>query len=188
MRDPHGWHDFPPPAPPRPLIPPPLPMAPPLIPPAAPGMEIPPRVRRGDVRAALLLLLGEGPRNGYQMIQDIEARSRGVWRPSPGSVYPALQQLEDEDLVTGDDGGGSRTYRLTEAGREEATRLQDAPTPWDEVARTVPEDRHELRLLWGQLGEAFLHLTRTANDQQVAEAKKLLRRTRKSVFQILAED
>ncbi|MFI6595597.1 PadR family transcriptional regulator [Nonomuraea sp. NPDC050536] len=54
--------------------------------------------RRGDVRLALLRLLGEGPRNGYQMIQDIEARSRGIWRPSPGSIYPALQQLEDEGL------------------------------------------------------------------------------------------
>ncbi|MGI5272717.1 PadR family transcriptional regulator [Nonomuraea sp. CA-218870] len=145
-------------------------------------------MRRGDVRAALLLLLGEEARNGYQMIQDIEARSRCVWRPSPGSVYPALQQLEDEGLVIGEDGGGSRSYRLTERGREEAARLRDAPAPWDEVASTVPEDRHELRLLWGQLGEAFVHLTRTANDHQVAEAKKLLRRTRQSVFRILAED
>ncbi|GAA4506560.1 MULTISPECIES: PadR family transcriptional regulator [Nonomuraea] len=175
MIDPHGRHGFP-----HPPMPPP--------PPGTPGMEAGPRVRRGDVRAALLLLLGEEPKNGYQMIQDIEARSRGVWRPSPGSVYPALQQLEDECLVTGGEAGGSRTYRLTEEGRDEAGRLSAAPAPWDEVASTVPEDRHELRLLWGQLGEAFVHLTRTANDRQVAEAKKLLRQTRKSVFQILAED
>jgi len=162
-------------------MPPPLPFPP-------PDMEASPRVRRGDVRAALLLLLAEEPKNGYQMIQDIEARSRGVWRPSPGSVYPALQQLEDEDLVTGDESGGSRTYRLTEPGRAEAERLAAGTAPWDEVARTVPEDRHELRLLWAQLSQAFAHLTMTANDHQVAEAKKLLKRTRKSVFQILAED
>ncbi|MEV0346016.1 PadR family transcriptional regulator [Nonomuraea sp. NPDC050680] len=147
-----------------------------------------PRVRRGDVRAALLSLLAEGPKNGYQMIQDIEERSRGVWRPSPGSVYPALQQLEDEGLVTGDDTGGSRLLSLTEQGRERAVRHLDGEPPWDEVARSVPEDRHELRLLWAQLNEAFGHLARTANDQQVARAKKLLRQTRKSVFQILAED
>ncbi|WP_113698851.1 PadR family transcriptional regulator [Nonomuraea lactucae] len=147
-----------------------------------------PRVRRGDVRAALLSLLTEEPKNGYQMIQDIESRSRGVWRPSPGSVYPALQQLEDEDLVTGDESGGSRTYRLTEQGREHAARHLDGEAPWEEVARSIPEDRHELRLLWAQLNEAFLHLTRTANDHQVAQAKQLLRRTRRSVFHILSED
>ncbi|WP_336205518.1 PadR family transcriptional regulator [Nonomuraea sp. LPB2021202275-12-8] len=177
MRDPRRWEE--PPAPPPPM--------PPMAP-APPGMEGSPRVRRGDVRAALLSLLSEGPKNGYQMIQDIEARSRGVWRPSPGSVYPSLQQLEDEGLVLCEESGGSRTYRLTEQGREEAARHLGGEAPWDEVARTVPEDRHELRLLWGQLGEAFLHLTRSANDRQVAEAKKLLRQTRKSVFQILAED
>ncbi|MER6948652.1 PadR family transcriptional regulator [Nonomuraea sp. NPDC000554] len=154
-----------------------------------PGWEgAAPRIRRGDVRAALLSLLSEEPKNGYQMIQDIEVRSRGVWRPSPGSVYPALQQLEDEDLVRSDESGGSRTYRLTEAGREHALRHLDGEAPWDEVARTVPEDRHELRLLWAQLNEACMHLVRTANDHQVAQAKKLLKQTRKAVFQILAED
>lgn len=147
-----------------------------------------PRVRRGDVRAALLSLLHEGPKNGYQMIQDIAERSRGVWRPSPGSVYPALQQLADERLVASDESGGSRTYRLTEKGRGEFLGRPAESAPWDEVARSVPEDRHELRLLWGQLSEAFVHLTHTANDKQVAEAKRLLRQTRKSVFQILAED
>ncbi|WP_269433664.1 PadR family transcriptional regulator [Nonomuraea sp. SBT364] len=65
----------------------------------------------------------EEPSNGYRMIQDIEARSRGVWRPGPGSVHPALQQLEDEGLVAGDDSGGSRTHRLTRSGRREAARL-----------------------------------------------------------------
>jgi DNA-binding PadR family transcriptional regulator len=147
-----------------------------------------PRVRRGDVRAALLSLLSEGPKNGYQMIQDIEERSRGVWRPSPGSVYPALQQLEDEGLVSSDESGGSRLYQLTEQGREQAVRHLDGEPPWEEVARSVPEDRHELRLLWAQLNEAVVHLVRTANDEQVAHAKKLLKQTRKSVFQILAED
>ncbi|WP_194518802.1 PadR family transcriptional regulator [Nonomuraea cavernae] len=163
-----------------------MPLVPPLPPAAWEGDA--PRVRRGDVRAALLILLAEEPKNGYQMIQDIEARSRGVWRPSPGSVYPALQQLEDEGLVTGDESGGTRTYRLTEQGRAQAERQLDAEAPWDEVARTIPEDRHELRLLWAQLNEAFIHLTRTANDRQVVAAKQLLRQTRRSVFQILAED
>ncbi|MEV0596315.1 PadR family transcriptional regulator [Nonomuraea cavernae] len=197
----HAWDDHPgfppiphgatvPPFPHGSVVPPtPFPPVhpPPPLPPA--GWEgDAPRVRRGDVRAALLTLLAEEPKNGYQMIQDIEARSRGVWRPSPGSVYPALQQLEDEGLVTGDESGGTRTYRLTEQGRAQADRQLGAEAPWDEVARTIPEDRHELRLLWAQLNEAFTHLTRTANDQQVVAAKQLLRQTRRSVFQILAED
>nr|WP_246080856.1 PadR family transcriptional regulator [Nonomuraea mesophila] len=134
----------------------------------------------------MLALLHEGPQNGYQMIQDIEERSHGVWRPSPGSVYPALQQLEDEGLVTGDESGGSRTYRLTEQGRPQAAR-HAGEAPWEEVARSVPAGHHELRVLWAQLTEAFTHLARTGSDRQVAEAKQLIKRTRRSVFQILAE-
>src|SRR5918992_3831280 len=73
-----------------------------------PGFQRGPRARRGDVRAALLTLLGEEPRNGYQLMQEIERRSDGVWRPSPGSVYPALQQLEDEGLVRVEETEGRR--------------------------------------------------------------------------------
>src|SRR5215218_4893726 len=76
-----------------------------------------PRARRGDVRAALLVLLGEEPRNGYQLMQEIEQRSDGVWRPSPGSVYPALQQLEDEGLVRVAPGEGRKAFELTDEGR-----------------------------------------------------------------------
>ncbi|NUP68023.1 MAG: PadR family transcriptional regulator [Nonomuraea sp.] len=183
FRDTPSPPGFPPPPPPPPLAPPP-----PGFGPAALWDDHAPRVRRGDVRAALLSLLHEGPRNGYQMIQDIEERSRGVWRPSPGSVYPALQQLEDEGLVSSDESGGSRAYRLTGPGREQAARHLEGEAPWDGVARTVPADRHELRLLWASLNEAFAHLTRTGSDRQVAEAKKLIRRTRGSVFRILSED
>src|SRR5689334_106535 len=76
-----------------------------------------PRARRGDVRAAALILLAEEPRNGYQLMQEIEQRSGGVWRPSPGAVYPALAQLEDEALVRVEERDGRRTYVLTDEGR-----------------------------------------------------------------------
>src|SRR3954447_14342321 len=76
-----------------------------------------PRARRGDVRAALLALLAEEPRNGYGLMQEIERRSDGLWRPSPGSVYPALQQLEDEALVRTVDQEGRKLFELTDAGR-----------------------------------------------------------------------
>src|SRR5829696_5354997 len=92
-----------------------------------------PRARRGDVRTALLVLLAEEPRNGYQLMQEIEQRSDGVWRPSPGSVYPALQLLEDEGLVRVE-GEGRKAYTLTDAGRahveENAAQLG---APWEAV-------------------------------------------------------
>ncbi|ETK32588.1 PadR family transcriptional regulator [Microbispora sp. ATCC PTA-5024] len=167
----------------------PFPHTPPE-PPFPPGPPGPPpgpfpRVRRGDVRAALLRLLSEEPRNGYQMIEEISRRSGGVWRPSPGSVYPALQQMEDEGLVKGEESGGSRVYRLTEEGRRQTDERAE---PWADVARSIPEDRHELRLLWAQLGEAFLHLSQVADDRQVDQTKNLLKTTRQAMFRILAED
>ena len=76
------------------------------------------RVRKGDVRAAILDLLAEGGQwNGYQLIQEIAGRTSGVWRPSAGSVYPALQQLEDEGLIAPEGEGRRRMYTLTDAGR-----------------------------------------------------------------------
>ena len=77
-----------------------------------------PRVRRGDVRVAILAVLAEEPLNGYQVIQQIAERTDGAWRPSPGSVYPTISQLEDEGLVEGDDERGRRTLRLSDAGRD----------------------------------------------------------------------
>src|SRR6476659_7019069 len=75
-----------------------------------------PRARRGDVRAALLVLLSEGPRNGYTLMQEIEDRTDGVWRPSPGSVYPTLAQLEDEGLVRTQETDGRKEFKITDAG------------------------------------------------------------------------
>src|SRR5881275_2840711 len=86
-----------------------------------------PRVRRGNVRAAVLALLTERPMHGYEMIQELEARTKGVWRPSAGSIYPTLQQLEDEGLVTVEESDGKRRFSLTDAGRAEADRLGRPP-------------------------------------------------------------
>jgi len=161
---------------------PPNPPGPPPHPPIAP------RVRRGDVRAAILALLAEEPRNGYQIIQEIAARSGGIWRPSPGSVYPALQQLADEGLVTSAESGGSRVYRLTDAGRAHVAERARRRPPWAEVACSLPEDLAELRLLWAQLQDAFGQLVQVANARQAAAARRLLRDTRRAIFRILADD
>src|SRR5437899_182373 len=104
-----------------------------------------PRARRGDVRAAALALLAEQSMNGYQIIQEIAERSGGVWRPSPGSVYPALQQLEDEGLIRAEEHDERKLFALTDAGRallEE--RDADAPAPWEQMSGDVSSEAHEL--------------------------------------------
>src|SRR5689334_21075328 len=89
------------------------------------------RERRGNVRAAILALLTERPMHGYEMIKELDTRTGGVWRPSPGSVYPTLQLLEDEGLISSEEGGGRKRFTLTEAGQEEA-RASAAQAPWTE--------------------------------------------------------
>ena len=95
------------------------------------GFRRGPGVKRGDVRDALLLLLAEEPRNGYQLMQEIESRSDGVWRPSPGSVYPALSQLEDEGLVRAEEGSPGKVFALTDAGRKHVDERDEDGRPRD---------------------------------------------------------
>jgi DNA-binding PadR family transcriptional regulator len=148
-----------------------------------------PRARRGDVRAALLALLAEEPRNGYQLMQEIEQRSDGIWRPSPGSVYPALQQLEDEGLVRTTESGGGRAYELTDEGRADVeARDNELAAPWDAVKGDAREGHFELMQLARQAAMAAGQILHAGSDAQVAEAKEVLNETRKSLYRILAED
>ena len=113
------------------------------------------RMRRGDVRAAILVLLAEQPYNGYGLMQEIESRSEGVWRPSPGSVYPALQQLEDEGLVRAEERDGRKLYALTDAGRAYVEERGDAlGEPWTAATEQAGDEMLELRRLVGQVGAA----------------------------------
>jgi DNA-binding PadR family transcriptional regulator len=146
------------------------------------------RARRGDVRAAILLLLEEEPRNGYQLMEEIESRSGGAWRPSPGSVYPALAQLEDEGLIGSDESAGRRSFELTDAGRAYVAENRDSlGSPWDEAGEGVPSEFVELRTLIGQLGMATLQVAQSGDEGQIAEAKRILAEARKSLYRILAE-
>jgi DNA-binding PadR family transcriptional regulator len=149
-----------------------------------------PRARRGDVRAAALALLAEQPMNGYQIIQEIGERSGGVWRPSPGSVYPALQQLEDEALIRAEAGDtGRRGYVLTDAGR---TYVDEHPdelrAPWDVVAGGAGGAAIEMRTLMQQLGMAAFQVVSAGTGPQQAQARKVLADARKSLYRILAAD
>ena len=145
-----------------------------------------PKARRGDVRAALLLLLAEEPQNGYQLIQEIERRTRGFWKPSPGSVYPALQQFEDEGLVRAQETDGRRTYVLTDEGRAyvEANR-EEFGDPFEAATGGVDEGVMDLRGLMMQVGAAVMQVAAAGHTD---EARKILADTRRALYKILADD
>jgi DNA-binding PadR family transcriptional regulator len=147
------------------------------------------RIPRGNVRAATLLLLAEQPRNGYQIMQEITERSKGVWSPSPGSVYPALQQLEDEGLVHSPETEGQRLFTLTEAGTEYTEQHRaEFGSPWEEVAGAVGDDIHELLSLARQTAGAVMQVAHAGDPSQVAKAGLVMKETKRNLYRILAED
>jgi DNA-binding PadR family transcriptional regulator len=143
---------------------------------------------RGDVRAAILALLREGPRNGYQIMSEIEERSRGAWRPSPGAVYPALSQLADEGLIEAEESSGRRTFRLTDEGRR---YVEDHPEAARAAWESMTPEQGEVPGLFVQaarLGGAIVQVAREGTPQQVHEAEALLEEARRTMYQILAGD
>jgi DNA-binding PadR family transcriptional regulator len=146
------------------------------------------RARRGDVRLALLLLLGEEPRNGYQLMQTIEERSDGRWRPSPGSVYPTLSQLEDEGLVHAADGENGKVFEITGAGREHLASRSDEPAPWDQPQEAGGQAFAEIASLVAQIGKAAWQVVQVGDADQMARASELLTEARKGLYRILAGD
>ncbi len=145
--------------------------------------------RRGDVRAAALLLLAESPSNGYQLMRKIDERSNGVWRPSADSIYPALFQLEDEGLVRVEEHDGRRTFVLTDSGRayveEHRTELGAA---WKKMSGTVDDDVADLVGETKRIAIAALQIRHLGNSHQVAEARHQLAEVRRGLYALLAED
>jgi DNA-binding PadR family transcriptional regulator len=150
----------------------------------------PRRARRGDVRAAILDLLAEGTAwNGYQIIQEIAGRTDGVWRPSAGSVYPALQQLEDEGLIAPEGEGRRRMYTLTDEGRAYAeAHAEELRASWDSAAGMADSTAMELGDMIRQVMMAVMEVRRAGSTSQLAEARRVLVETRRSMYRILAED
>ena len=141
------------------------------------------------MRAAILALLAEEPRHGYAVMTELAERSGGLWRPSPGSVYPVLQQLQDEGLVVSSDSEGRKVFALTDAGRryveEHADELRE---PW-QVADHGPRAR--VQSLMGasmSLAAAVQQVARLADDEQAAQALAVLEGARRSMYRILAGD
>lgn len=158
-------------------------------PPGSPGQGRGSKASRGDVRAAILALLQEGPRNGYQIMSEIEERSGGAWRPSPGAVYPALQQLADEGLISGEEAEGRRTFTLTDAGREHIREHPErARGAWESAVQQEAWEVPGLFAEAARLGGGIVQIAHAGTHEQVLAAERLLERTRRELYRILAED
>ena len=142
------------------------------------------------MRAAALSLIADEPRNGYQIIQAIRERSDGVWQPSPGSVYPALQQLEDEGLIRAEETeGGRRAFRMTEEGeRYVAEHGEELRAPWEAVAGSVGDDVIDMRQLFGHVAMAAMQVVSVGTEEQIDAARRILTLARRNLYQILAAD
>jgi DNA-binding PadR family transcriptional regulator len=146
-----------------------------------------PKVSRGDVRIAILYLLAEEPMHGYQIMQELSERTDGLWKLSPGSVYPTLQQLEDEGLVKADQKDGKNVFHLTNEGQEKVEASQDAP-PWERFGAESSDGLVDLRETGFQVGAAVMQVARAGSDAQVERAAAILEETRRKIYQVLAED
>jgi DNA-binding PadR family transcriptional regulator len=158
-------------------------------PPGPAGTSRGPKAGRGDVRAAILAVLREGPHNGYQIMSEIEERSGGAWRPSPGAVYPALSQLADEGLITGAESGGRRTFSLTDEGRAYAEQNPEmARGAWESTSQQEAWQLPGLFAVAARLGGGIVQVAHAGTPGQIRAAERLLEQTRRRLYQILADD
>jgi DNA-binding PadR family transcriptional regulator len=146
------------------------------------------RRRRGVLSLAILTLLAEEPRNGYQIMQTIEERSGGRWRPSPGSVYPTLAQMEDEGLIHAVEREGTKLFEITDQGRERLGESKGDRAPWDDDEGPAAPDLHHIATLVIQIGKAAWQVAQEGDERQVAEAQDTLAETRRALYRILAQD
>ncbi|WP_434809997.1 PadR family transcriptional regulator [Microbacterium sp. bgisy189] len=145
------------------------------------------RMSRGDVRAAVLALLAEQPMHGYQIIQRIEERSGGSWKPSAGSVYPTLQLLADEGLISAEESEGRKTYSLTEAGRAAAEEAGEKPAPWEGSSARDGSRHTALPKAGVELAQAAAQVARSGSPEQVREAVDILDDARRRLYGLLAQ-
>jgi DNA-binding PadR family transcriptional regulator len=136
----------------------------------------------------VLALVAEQPRHGYEIIQEIGERTGGVWRPSPGSIYPTVSQLEDEGLVRIEQSDGRRVVHLTEAGTgyvEEHRAELDAV--WEAVGSEVDDGATALWEQLAQLHAAAHQVMSAGTPEQITAAGAALAEARKTIYRLLAE-
>lgn len=146
-----------------------------------------PRMGKGDVRAAVLVLLAEKPMHGYQIIREIDERSGGSWKPSAGSVYPTLQLLADEGLISAEESNGRKTYSLTDAGRAEVAD-SGATAPWETTGTGDGAPSNALPKAGIELAQAAAQVRRTGSPEQIKQAVAVLDDARRRLYSILAQD
>ncbi len=144
------------------------------------------RGRRANVRAAILALLNERPMHGYEMIQELDQRTGGVWRPSPGSVYPTLQLLEDEGLIASQESEGRKAYSLTNAGREEAGKSAEH-APWKDFSEDTVSSGHDTREAIAAMMTAVRQIRSGRDPKQWSRAVEVLNDAKRKLYAILAE-
>lgn len=138
------------------------------------------------MRAAVLVLLDERPSNGYQLIQELTERSHETWRPSPGSIYPVLQQLEDEGLVEVNTAGTGRTYALSDTGRHVVSEQREQlERPWENTDGAV--GARELMFTGRQVVMAARQVVMAGSEAQVVAATTILADARRALYGLLAE-
>ena len=148
-----------------------------------------PRRGRGDVRTAVLMLLVEQPMHGYEMIQQIRERSADAWSPSPGAIYPTIQLLTDEGLITTDEIDGKKVSRLTDAGRSVAAELTATRSaPWDDASSDAGDGAHSLRQAVFHLMSATKQMAMAGTDAQRQRTTEMLDNVRKKIYALLASD
>jgi DNA-binding PadR family transcriptional regulator len=143
--------------------------------------------RRGNVRAAILGLLMERPMHGYEMISELETRTGGVWRPSPGSIYPTLQLLEDEGLIEVTAEGGRKSYALTDAGRT-AAENETERAPWNDFTADEVSEAQDFRMAGFGIMQALHQVGAAGTEEQRARALEVLNETKRKLYAILAEE
>ena len=144
------------------------------------------RLERGGIKKLLLAGLIPGPAHGYQLIRRLEESSGGSWAPSPGSVYPTLEMLVDEGLLTCAATGDKKVYSLTPAGRKAARAVEKAPKPWD-LDAGPGKLRLPLRDITHAVHAAARQVGTEGNPDQIAKAIDVLRSTRQQLYLLLAE-
>lgn len=145
------------------------------------------RAGRGEVRTAVLALLAEQPMHGYQIIHEIEERSGGTWKPSAGSVYPTLQLLADEGLISAEESNGRKIYSLTDEGRATVADA-DTTAPWEATSSTAGHGFAALPKAGVELAQAAAQVGRTGTPEQIQQAVTVLDEARRKLYSILAQD
>lgn len=147
--------------------------------------------RQGEVRLALLSLIDDGPAHGYELMKRLEERSGGMYKASAGTVYPVLQQLEDEDLIRAKEDDGKKVYHLTDQGSEELHRHEEQVERiwkraggWKEWGAHMGPETAEIWGTWGRLTKAAFKAAARSDFEETEKVRKILDRARKELEEL----